>query len=439
MNKIDSLKEKIRNKIIETNGNLQSSDIKIFAEEAKRLGLGDREIADLIPKVDSTINWDYIIKKNEEKICQEKILKEEALKNEEKARIASEYIDALVQYCLSKDIIDSSDIKSLFEKADEHKQDKSMLATKIHTLFEIHNIKPYPIPNKETLTLADALCSTSWYSQEKYKIITSEQEEKTGKSETKKGENNGDYTKSRLIGAGVLLSIFILIMLYNIVYVPYERDKNAERYYTIANDTVFRSSQIAGVEYNKIMILPYGTEMITYKKGSEWLFGKVNDKEGYIYSGLAVGKKDFYLLNSIYGDEETRKNIVKVMCRQAIIKYFKYKGYVGNVSGEIQKAIYGEVKGNGEVWQIFSKGKDMTPNTIYYARIMRCDSKYMDFAVIIKNIYSGERVLLIFSFEDNETPKLVYEGNAPKEGDIISIKKINNHEGTRINVIYSLL
>lgn len=435
MNKIDSLKEKIRNKIIETNGNLQSSDIKIFAEEAKRLGLGDREIADLIPKVDSTINWDNIIKQNEEKICQEKILKEETLKNEEKARIASEYIDALVQYLLPKDIIEPSDIKKLFEKADEYEQDKLMLATKINTLFEIRNIKPYPSPNIAASTLADALCSTTWYSDEAYKIITSKQKQV---NEESKAKTNSNFTNTRFLGAAVLFSIFLVIVLYNLVYVPYERDANAERYYTVANDAVFRSSQIAGVEYNKIMTLPYGAELITYKKGSEWLYGKVNDKEGYIYSGLAVGKKDFYLLNSIYGDEETRNNIIKVRCKKAIIKYFKYKGYVGNASVEMQKEIYGEIKGKGDVWQIFSKGKDMVPNTIYYSRIMRYDSKYEDFAVIIKNIYSGERLLLIFSFDEDENSKLVYEGNAPKEGDIISIKKNNNDEGDKINVIYSV-
>jgi hypothetical protein len=434
MNKIDSLKERIKDKIIETNGDLQSSDIKIFAEEAKRLGLGGREIAELIPEVDSAINWDYIKKQNEEKIYQEKILKEETQKNEEKARIASEYIDALVQYCLSKDIIEPTDIKTIFEKADEHEQDKSMLAVKINTLFEIHNIKPYPSPNIAASTLADALCSTTWYSEGKYKIITSTNEPEQGKPEEKQKKG---YPNSRLIGSVVLLFIFLVVMLYNFVYVPYERDKNAKRYYTIANDAVFRSSQIAGVEYNKIMTLPYGTELITYKIDSDWLYGKVSDKEGYIYSKLAIGKKDFYLLNSIFGDEETRKSIVTVKCKKAIIQYFKDKGYVGYMSSEMQKEVCGKIKGQGEIWQVFSKGKDVTPNTIYYSRIMRYDSKYTDFATIIKNIYSGDRVLLIFSFDDDETPRLVYEGNAPKEGEIISIKKINNDEGSQINVSYS--
>jgi hypothetical protein len=124
---------------------------------------------------------------------------------------------------------------------------------------------------------------------------------------------------------------------------------------------------------------------------------------GYISSGFILPAEDFQILNGIWGDNESKELINTGKCRIALLNYFKENGYAG-------------------AWQVFSKSKNIKPNTTYYARIVNKNSKFTDFAAIIKNINTSERKCLLFTFDDDETPSLVYEETAPSTGDILSIK-----------------
>jgi len=202
-------------------------------------------------------------------------------------------------------------------------------------------------------------------------------------------------------------------------YKPYAFDRDAERYYTLADpSTILRSSKQAGVDYNKLESLPYGTELIMYEKGYEWSevkwknIQKNESKKGYIFSRFILSQSDFEILNSIWGDKESKEIINTAKCRIALLNYFKER----NCSGS---------------WQVFSKPKDTKPNTSYYEKITNKSSKFTDFAVIIKNVNSGDRKCLLFRFDDDETPHFVYEEDAPAIGDIVNIKtQWNNYYNT---------
>lgn len=88
---------------------------------------------------------------------------------------------------------------------------------------------------------------------------------------------------------------------------PKWRDEAAPRLYTFAQDATLRSSPVAGVDHNKLATLNYGTELITYERGVEWLNVKANGTEGYVSAKLALNSQDFYLLNSIFGDAESKE------------------------------------------------------------------------------------------------------------------------------------
>ena len=76
-------------------------------------------------------------------------------------------------------------------------------------------------------------------------------------------------------------------------------------------------------------------------------------------------------------------------------------------------------------WQVFCLSKDAKTNNVYYKKLTRTNSKYTDFVVIIKNINSGERKILLFSFDDEtEAPRLEVERTALSYG---TIKKASLH------------
>ena len=230
----------------------------------------------------------------------------------------------------------------------------------------------------------------------------------------------------------VLLTVVILgvggFFVYNNVIKPRQIDKAAPRYYTFAPSVVLRSSKNSGADFNKIGSLPYGTELITYDHGPEWSEVKVNSVnaegkkiKGYIASPFILDKSDFFLLNSIFGDTDSKSVIETSKCRRALLNYFKGQNYIGRLSAEETAELGLPQPTQENQWQVYCLPKDISTNNVYFKRVLRKDSKFTDFAVIIKNINTGDRKLLYFYFDDDETPHLAAEQSAPEYG---TIKKI---------------
>ena len=230
----------------------------------------------------------------------------------------------------------------------------------------------------------------------------------------------------------ILLAVVILgvggFFVYNNVIKPRQIDKAAPRYYTFAPSVVLRSSKSSGADFNKIGSLPYGTELITYDYGYEWSEVKVNSVnaegkklKGYIASSFILEKSDFFLLNSIFGDTDSKTVIETSKCRRALLNYFKGQNYIGRLSAEEAAELGLPTPTQDNQWQVYCLPKDVSTNNVYYKRVLRKDSKFTDFAVIIKNINTGDRKLLYFYFDDDETPHLAAEQTAPEYG---TIKKI---------------
>lgn len=234
---------------------------------------------------------------------------------------------------------------------------------------------------------------------------------------------------------------------YDIVYLPEKIDRESPRYYTMANMVVLRSSRQSGADYNKLASLPFGTELITYDYDSEWARVKVTTPnsdgkklEGFVARPYILDKKDFFLLNSIFGNQDSRETIITTKCRIALLDYFKNRGYIGSIDSQVMAEAGITVSPNSDnQWQVFCKPKDAKTNSVLFKRLYNMNSQFTDFAVIISNITNGDRKLLYFYFDDDETPHLLTEQDAPREGYIkdASMGNLNYSGEMQLDVFYS--
>ena len=210
------------------------------------------------------------------------------------------------------------------------------------------------------------------------------------------------------IGALVLVG---LVAGYFMWYVPYAKDRDALRTYVVANNVFLRSSKVAGVEYNILSKVPYGSELITYSKDMGWAEIKVNGMEGFVASPYLLEWNDFKLLNDIWGSTDAKEYIESSKCRLAILDYCKRNQFnTGN-----------------EGWQLYTLQKNVKPNNVLFPRLNNGYDKFTEFAFILKNNATQERRFAIYSFdEETEKPIFLYDENAPEDGQIKQIRYSGN-------------
>lgn len=205
--------------------------------------------------------------------------------------------------------------------------------------------------------------------------------------------------------AGVLLAVGGALA-YFLWYVPYAKDRDAPRMYVVANNVFLRSTRMAGVEYNILGKVPYGTEVITYNVLGDWAEVKVNGLEGVIAAPYLLNSYEFILLNDTWGDNDAKECIESSKCRLAVLDYIK--------TNKISIGPHG--------WQVFTKPLDHKPNTVFYPRIYDKYSKYTDFVFLMKDNNTGNRVLVCYSFDDaTEKPIFRFSVGAPQTGYIKNI------------------
>ncbi len=209
---------------------------------------------------------------------------------------------------------------------------------------------------------------------------------------------------------------------YQNIYLPEKIDREAPRTFPMVN-VQLRSSKMAGGDFNKLLTVPFGGELITYSSDNEWAKVKYIEPssdtktEGYVASPYILDRKDFYILNSLLGDNDVREIVATAKVRRALLDYYKTNGYVGKISDDLLAEV-GLSSTPEQQWQIVFRHGQAKPNEILFKRLTNEKSKYTDMAVLIENINTHTRKVLFFKFDDDETPHLVFEGDAPAEGDI---------------------
>ena len=413
--------DSVRAFLVQTDGNLPKQEIyNTFINECKKNNLEEKDFYQKVLNVaNKSIDWGFIeeqkkIKEEHKQHEEEKKAKiEEELQDVQRQREqAPIFINRLVNSAFDDGVMDKEELANIFGIAEKLDQDKYALSEKINNLIDEKGFKSYPNADYKLPTLKDTLCSTNWYSKENFIKIT-----------TPPPPPPKPFPWRKFSVASFLALVLFGLIGYFAFLKPYLEDKNATRYYSLADNLAMRSTPIAGVDYNSVQALNYGSEILVYNKENNWAYGKSKGIKGYVSLDYILPKKDFYELNGIFGDSETKQGISTAKCRKALLYYFQdsiNRKIMGKIDPEIQKEIYGKVK-TLDVWQVFSKGKDKYPDAIFFPRFYNPNSKYSDFACIIKNLNTNQRKFLLFTFSDKGEPKLINEQDAPSTGDILKI------------------
>lgn len=216
--------------------------------------------------------------------------------------------------------------------------------------------------------------------------------------------------KSNKVLIGVISGIVLLAALvigYFVWYAPYAKDRDALRTYVLATNVFLRSEKTTENEYNIIAKVPYGSELITYAKDAEWAEVKYGQITGYVASAFLLEKGDFEKLDSIWGNDEAIEYIESSKCRLALLDYCKRNNLATGASG----------------WQLKTLSKDVKPNYALFPRLANGYDRYTEFAFILTNHISGERLCAVYSFdEETEQPIFLYEDLINTDKRIKNIK-----------------
>ena len=241
--------------------------------------------------------------------------------------------------------------------------------------------------------------------------------------ELRKKENANSRAKNNKHNIVItLISVVLIIILgYHFWYKDYRIDKATPRTFVYATNLFLRSSKVADVDDNRLGTIPYGSELITYSNENGWAYVKTNGQKGYVSSDYLLESVDFFLLNSVWGNEEAKELVPTAKYRLALLDYYKRAGLKG-----------------GTEWQLYTKSPGSKEDNVFYSRLFNKNSRFVDFAFLLKNNQTGERRFVLYSF-DNETeqPIFCHAMEAPKDAfinDIICNKRSSN---IRMTVYYS--
>ena len=424
---VEDFIEQVRQILIQTGGDIPRHEIySRFVNESESLKLTEEGFYKSILKpADKSIDWGAVEAAEKHKIETQKKLESELQEKQDEIANAPVYINRLIKTAFEDGIVEGEELRKIFGKASQLKQNITKLSLVINKQLDDNNFKSYPRADFEAPSLKDTLISTNWYNPTLYVSVTAAPPPPAK-----------PFQWVKLITAASLIIATVGILGYFIWYKPYIKDKNTIRMYSYANSLTLRSSPAAGVDYNEVGNILYGTEILVYSFNGDWVECKANGKKGYVSSKYLLSKKEFHELNGILADSDTRDAISTSKCRKALMNYFNAKGIMGKIDEQIQKEVYDSVL-HKEVWQVFTKPKNSNPNTVAYPKLSSPNAKFTDFACIIKNLSTGLRKFLYFTFNDNEDATLLEEQDAPVKGYIKNIDKYYNNGNTfRVSYTY---
>lgn len=380
METLEGLNQLIRSRLIEKDGNVKLSQNIDIIQYGKALGISESQLIFKIIDVTETINW------------------AEVEKNKQQENISRGEIE------------DLAPIEDNFQHLDN-----TILCTNCNA------------PNEKGVAKFCEECGTELKLQIQKPPVYVPNPAYEQRRDVETEPETSSSSKTPLF-FGILILLIALVLGYVFWGKAYLRDKDATRMYSFANSLALRSSPAGGGDYNMIANIPYGSEVLVYDNGTDWVNCKLNGLEGYASPKYLLNKMDFQELNAILADVDTRTAVSQTRFKKALLSYFRDNNLIGKMDDEMQKEVYGLVTAR-EVWQLFAKAETNTSNNVYFSKKSKQNSKFNDFACIIKKENTNERKILIFSFDDSENPKLEGQDIAPENGYISSIQYDYDSEG----------
>lgn len=239
--------------------------------------------------------------------------------------------------------------------------------------------------------------------------------------------------------------IFLIVIIGTGIYYGLPLLNNGTPYYNISSSANIRSTPNKSSTGNAIGELKYGEVFKSSKPvsdGSGTIWYKSNSwfNDEYVSSKLMVNEKDFYLLESIFGDEITKNTILTFKPRKALIDYYKrqdpeYK-FFGKIDDITYKKVYGKSKDFTGEWQVFCNDfVERVPNSIIYPRAYNSNSSFTDFGFIVTNVSANIKRFVLYAFDDiTEDP--IYVGEADASGHNL-VKSVSVRSNGTLNVNFA--
>lgn len=230
-------------------------------------------------------------------------------------------------------------------------------------------------------------------------------------------KENKPVEKSKIWIMIVTASLLFLITAGTLSYFLYFKQKwiddAAPRYYVTAKNVSLRSSKVAGINDNSVGVAYYGDELIVYNFQPDWSEVKANNIKCFVSSKYILNKSDFLLLNNIFSDNVSRDAVETNKCRMALLDFVKRQ-----TTDSLQRLD----------WKIYTRPKDVTPNAVFYPKhIINPSSRFSDFAFMIKNIKTNDKIIGLYSFTDDETPQFVtsFDIHSEISNNIVNVTRSN--------------
>lgn len=262
--------------------------------------------------------------------------------------------------------------------------------------------------------------------------LVPENEKLIGRTDKEKQSSTNWIKEKKVIvfpppGCGKWLGYLIFIAIIGVGgYYGYTMLNSGIVYHTIAIDGAnIRSSPDVSSDANIIKKIVYGQTFKIKKEtdlvsgfGGMWLKYNGLFSNEYASSKIFAKEKDFYLLESIFGDEITKQAIKTVKCRKALIDYYKSQNpdyeFFGKTDDITYKKIYRKPKNFTGEWQVkCTEYKKGVLNSIIYPNVYNTNSKFTDFGFIITNSSTNIKRFVLYAFDDvTEEPIFVGETDA---------------------------
>jgi len=258
---LEEVKEKLRRRLIDNDGNVAPHNLVDIIDDAKSAGLGERDIARLLPEIDQSINWAAI--KKEKQAAQEA-----AAQREEAKKRAVELINTMIGLLFADGILEQSELAAIFDKASSLKITDHSIAKKIYSRIEKGGYKPFPNVDLKAGRLRDILLSTSWYDDSNYarvlaaqRVSTSQRQKEAEEKEQElqRQEENRERVKKKMSPASLAFLIFMSVTAIVFAvksWYDYAREagKRKEIHVTANNETTLQNAEtLTQTEREKIV------------------------------------------------------------------------------------------------------------------------------------------------------------------------------------------
>lgn len=504
MKSLETFKQELRDLLIELDGDIILSDYPNIISDAKEAGLNQTQLSKLLIEIDSTIPWNNIRNDKAEAEKKAEELKVEAEKKQEAEHNAGETLHFIIEQCALDGLFTSQEIRVYFETSANLNQDESKSVKLLKDYLTNNNYIPLTTPSGTSIktslestdwykdklpkkteqpklpplqqTLSDTFKRnesnkllktdiTSIYLKyyfEKVDFIEKnindfinnnnlvpENDKLKGNTYKEKQCSTNWIIKKKVVvfpppGCGKYLGYGILLALIGVaIYYGLPLLNNGTAYYNISSSANIRSTPgktgtaIAELKYGQVFKSskgePDGSGVIWYKSNS-WF------SDEYVSSKLMTNEKDFYLLESIFGDEITKNTILTFKPRKALIDYYKrqdpeYK-FFGKIDDITYKKVYGKPKDFTGEWQVFCNDfVDRVPNSIIYPRAYNSKSIFTDFGFIVTNVSANIKRFVLYAFDDI-TEEPIYVGEADATGHNL-VKDVKVRGNGTLNVIFA--